>query len=315
MGHDRVIEVAAGCLVNAQGEVLIAQRPAGKVAAGQWEFPGGKLEPGETPRDALVRELQEELGVTAIDMRPLIRVTHAYSDRTVRLDCWKITRWQHAPHGREDQAFAWVRPEATAAYPILAADAPILRALQLPEHYVFTPERFDAGELGAQLPSLPRGALLRLRCPGLDADAYAHLAQRLLPEAHRAGLRVVLDGDPQRAIAIGADGWHARASELSLLRARPPLSLCLASCHSLAELQRAAQLGFDAAVLGAVQATASHPGRSALGWAQATAWLQAANLPVYLIGGLSPEQLGAAHAHYAQGIAGIRAYWRGTSAE
>lgn len=306
----KLIEVAAGCLINAAGEVLIAQRPQGKIAAGQWEFPGGKLEPGESPRAALDRELHEELGIEVVDARPLIRVTHAYSDRTVRLDCWKITRWRGEPQGREQQAFAWVRPEATDAYPILAADGPIISALRLPDDYVFTPPDADPARLRAGFAQLPRGALLRLRLPALDDGRYAAHAAELLPAVRAAGLRLILDRDPQLVADLGADGWHANGAALRAIETRPPLPLCLASCHDPEELRHAAALGFDAAVLGPLQETTTHPGQPGLGFARAAPWLQAANLPVYLIGGLARSALPQVQQHYAQGIAAISAYWR-----
>src|SRR3546814_19871686 len=89
----KCIEVAAGCLVDADGRVLIAQRPVGKIAAGQWEFPGGKIEAGESAHDALVRELREEIGIEVRDARPLNCITHDYRALRVRLDGWKIQSW------------------------------------------------------------------------------------------------------------------------------------------------------------------------------------------------------------------------------
>lgn len=302
------IAVAAGCLVDGAGRVLIAQRPHGKIAAGQWEFPGGKIEAGETARAALVRELEEELGVTVRVARPLIKVVHAYRERTVELDCWLASAWSGEPQGREQQAFAWVRLDEIDGYPILAADAPILSALRLPAHYVFTPPDIGAEALLARLPQLPRGALLRLRLPALDDVAYAALAARVLVAAGGA-LRVVLDRDPEMVGRLGAAGWHADSGRLAALPSRPAVPLCLASAHSPAELTRARELGFDAAVLGPVRPTPTHPDASGLGEATAAAWTQAANLPVYWLGGLGPGDLDAVQAHYAQGVAAIRAYW------
>lgn len=308
--HRPVIQVAAGCLVNAAGEVLIAQRPAGKIAAGQWEFPGGKIEAGESARAALTRELQEELGVTITQARPLIRVRHDYRDRTVVLDTWKISAWQSEPHGREQQAFAWVRPQDIHRYPILAADAPILRALQLPDHYAFTAPDQDEAGIRAGLAQLPAGALLRLRRPDLGEDAYADLARRLLPAVHAQGLRLMLDRDAALVAQLGADGWHARAAALRSLSQRPDVPLCIASCHDAEELRRARELDCDAAVLGSVLPTASHPGAPGLGWAAAAALVNEANLPVFLIGGLQRSDLERVQAMYAQGVAGIGTYWR-----
>lgn len=307
-----VIAVAAGCLRHPDGQVLIAQRPEGKIAAGQWEFPGGKIEPGESAHAALVRELHEELGVEVRAARPLIRVRHDYSDRTVVLDTWLVSDWAGQPQGRERQAFAWVHPERLQDYPLLAADGPIVTALQLPGDYVFTPPDDEPTLAAAALASLPRGSLLRLRWPALDGQAYRAAAARLLPLARAQGLRVILDRDPEDALALGADGWHATEAQLRQLRSRPAKApaLCLASTHSLEALQRARALGFDAAVLGPVQATRSHPDRRPLGWTQFGEWVAAAGLPVYALGGVGPAAQVQAQAVYAQGICGISAYWR-----
>jgi 8-oxo-dGTP diphosphatase len=303
------IEVAAGCLVDGRGRLLIAQRPVGKIAAGQWEFPGGKIEAGESARDALVRELREEIGIEVEAARPLIRVAHDYTERRVRLDCWKVLRWRGEPAGRESQALAWVTPQTITDYSILEADMPIISALRLPDDYVFTPPRIEPRALLDALPALPRAALLRLRLPDLDDDAYASLAAAVVPAAQALGLRVLLDRAPQLVSRLGADGWHASSAQLCALRRRPALSLCLASVHDAGELRRARDLGFDAAVLGTVTRSASHPGGASLGVAEAARLTQAANLSVYWIGGLQREDLPAVHRHYAQGIAAIRAYW------
>lgn len=306
------IAVACGVLVDAGGRVLLAQRPDGKIAAGYWEFPGGKIEPEETPRQALDRELHEELGVTVRAARPLIRFRHEYSNRSVLLDTWLVTAFDGEPHGREDQALRWLRPaELPGQTPQLPTVAPITRALQLPADYVFTPPAVSAAELFKGLDRLPPGALLRLRRPALDDRQYEELARALQREAAPRGLRLVLDRSPEQALRLGAAGWHARAEVLAGLAARPPLAqlLCFASCHSALELQQAAALGFDAAVLGPVQATATHPEAAPLGWARFTELSSGVGLPVYALGGVGPAQRDAAFAAYAQGTAGISAYW------
>jgi 8-oxo-dGTP diphosphatase len=302
-----LIPVAAGCLVNSRGEVLIAQRPVGKIAAGQWEFPGGKIEAGEAPYAALVRELREELGIEVTRARPLIRVTHDYTDRRVLLDTWRVDAWTGVPHGREEQALAWVVPERLDTYPLLAADRPIVAALRLPECYVFTPPRYSAPAILQGLARLPRGCLLRLRLPELEIRAYRELAQRV--QAAQPGLRLVLDREPELSRELGA-GWHARASVLAELSARPHgLVVALASGHDAGELERARALGFDAAVLGPVQATSTHPGVAALGFTRFGEIVGLASFPVYGIGGLAPADRDAIFAAYSQGVAGIGAFW------
>jgi len=125
-----VLEVVAGALFDAGGRVLIAQRPAGKALAGRWEFPGGKLHAGETPYDALERELREELGVTVHAAARLVRYVHAYPDRTVRLDLWTVSAWSGEPRGLDGQALKWVAPGRLTEEDILEADRPMIDALQ-----------------------------------------------------------------------------------------------------------------------------------------------------------------------------------------
>lgn len=309
--HEKpVIHVACGVLVNAAGEVLIAQRPVGKIAAGYWEFPGGKIEDGETAEVALVRELEEELGVRAQQLRPLIRFRHEYSNRSVVLDTWRVSAYAGEPASREGQAFAWRRPEQFASLaPLLPTVAPIASALQLPVHYVFTPPQADADFLLPRLAALPAGALLRLRCPALDEARYAQLAALLRPATRARGLLLVVDRSPQLALQIGADGWHATAERLRSGIGRPAGLRCFASCHDEVSLRLAHQQGFAAAVLGPVCETATHPGRAGLGWDGFEQRRAELPLPVYALGGLSAADLPQAFAHYAQGIAAIRAYW------
>ena len=307
----RTIAVAAGCILNAAGEVLIAQRPEGKIAAGKWEFPGGKIEAGERADQALVRELEEELGVYAKEFRPLIRITHDYSDRTVVLDTWLVTAFNGEPQGREQQAFAWVRPECLFDYPLLGADGPIVSALRLPQDYVFTPEGMGEAALVAGLPSLPRAALLRLRQPSLSDAAYKALAAGLVPVCQRLSLHLMLDRDPAMVEELGAAGWHASVAALGTYKTRPlPERFWFAaSVHNDAELTQAQSAGADFLVAGSVLPTQSHPQGEVLGWSGFSALADKANRPVYAIGGVGPKHRDEAFAQYAQGVAGISAYW------
>ncbi len=125
----RVVTVVAAALIGGDGRVLLAQRPAGKSLAGLWEFPGGKLEPGETPDAALVRELDEELGITARELEPFTFVSHAYDDFHLLMLLYWCRVWDGAPHGRDGQALRWEQPADMAALPMPAADVPLVDAL------------------------------------------------------------------------------------------------------------------------------------------------------------------------------------------
>lgn len=125
-----VVCVVAGALFDRDGRVLIAQRPPGKHMAGRWEFPGGKVAPGETESQALARELEEELGVTVTASQPFMRLSHEYDDRIVELSMWIVDAYSGAPSGLDQQALKWVAVPLLGQEDILEADAPFILALQ-----------------------------------------------------------------------------------------------------------------------------------------------------------------------------------------
>lgn len=306
-----LIPVACGVLIDGDGRLLIAQRPVGKIAAGKWEFPGGKIEPGETTLEALSRELHEELGVIVRRARPLLRFRHDYRDRHVLLDTWCVDDWDGEPASREQQAFAWRAVDDLADLDLLPTVAPIIKALRLPPLYVFTRPDATLFELLTGLARLPRGALLRLRLPSLSERDYAALAASLLPAARAAGLKLILDRDPALVAALGADGWHATSAALRRYGARPIAADRWFGCsvHTADELRAAQIVDADFAVLGPVFETATHPGASGIGWAGFAVQRADAALPVYALGGLDQGDLGDALRHGAQGIAAISAFW------
>src|SRR5688572_7725528 len=127
-----IIEVAAAVLQRPDGSFLLAQRPAGRVYAGYWEFPGGKVEPGEPVRSALDRELREELGIDVEIAYPWVTRVYTYPHGTVRLHFHRVVQWRGEPHPHEGQALAWQRNGFADVAPMLPANAPVLKALGLP---------------------------------------------------------------------------------------------------------------------------------------------------------------------------------------
>jgi 8-oxo-dGTP diphosphatase len=128
----RLVLVAAVALIDADGRVLLAQRPVGKAMAGLWEFPGGKVEPDETPEAALIRELREEIGIDtwASCLAPLTFASHAYDTFHLLMPLFACRKWEGVPQAREAQALRWVRPERLRDCPMPPADLPLIPVLR-----------------------------------------------------------------------------------------------------------------------------------------------------------------------------------------
>jgi 8-oxo-dGTP diphosphatase len=309
----------AGVLRDAQGRVLLAQRPEGKHLAGLWEFPGGKLEPGESPQHALVRELHEELGIhiDPVDGTPLIGVPWRYGDRDLLLDAWQFTRWQGTPVSLEGQALQWEWPSRVDVATLAPADRPILQALRLPATYAITPPDVlpeHADEWLARVKAAAENGrrLIQLRLPKWSAMQVRTFAARLQPHVVEHGAWLLLNGDIDGSLDLGSGiGVHLTSAQLMELDGRPlPWDQVVGtSCHNASQLSHAVSVGADFATLSPVEATASHPGEPALGWPQFQRLAKGAALPVYALGGVTPTVLDKSRENGAQGVAGIRAFW------
>lgn len=310
----RFIHVAAAAITDVRGRILLARRTDGRDLAGLWEFPGGKCEPGESPEHALVRELQEELGITVQVGPPLINVPQQYPDKRLRLDVRQVTAWQGIPRGVEGQALAWVAPEKLTRYPMPPADRPVVATLLQPDRYLVTPEPGD--EDAAWLASLSRALAagirrVQLRARSIDSQArWRNLAEAAAALCRKAGAEALVNGDIDLARELGI-GVHLRSSQLGGLSSRPlPGNLTVAaSCHNAEALQLAQALDCDFAVLGSVLPTTTHPDASPMGWEGFARLRESVSLPIYAIGGLSPADIPEARQHGAQGIAAIRTLW------
>ncbi len=308
----RITRVAAAVVLRGDGKVLLAQRPAGKPYAGYWEFPGGKLEPGETPAHALARELHEELGITVVRAAPWLVQPFVYPHAHVELNFFRVFEWEGEPHGHDGQAFAWQTPGAFDVAPLLPANTRVLAALELPALYGVTCAE-DVGEeafLQRAAHALALGLrLVQVREKGWPRERLDRFACAMRDLAHRHGARVLLNGDAAQARALGLDGVHWTARVLMQATARPAGMLAAASCHDGAEITRAGELGLDFAVLGPVRATPTHPGAVTLGFDGFARCIAGARLPVFALGGLAASDLPAALEHGAHGVALRRHAW------
>ena len=318
----KLVEVAAAVLQRPDGSFLLAQRPTDKIWAGYWEFPGGKLESGETAYHALVRELKEELGIAVETAYPWLTRVFTYPHATVRLRFFRVTAWSGELHPHEGQEFSWeCSPSLTlprgergqvSVSPVLPANAPILRALSLPSLYAIS----NVQELGEEeflrrfRSALEKGLrLVQLREKSLSHHDYLNLALRVVSLAHEYGAKVLFNGDVALAQELRADGVQLSGAQLFVLEARPDVDLCGASCHSSEELRRAETLGCDFALLSPVLPTRSHPNAPHLEWEGFAAISAGASIPVYALGGLEVADMETAWRHGAHGVAILRQAW------
>jgi len=309
---DRIVPVAAAVIMRPDGRVLLAQRPAGKAYAGYWEFPGGKLEPGEAPRHALDRELAEELGLRVRRAAPWLVQRFVYPHAHVELHFFRVFEWDGEPIGHDGQAFAWQAPGAFDVAPILPANTLVLRALLLPAVCGITMAA-DLGEsafLARARIALEGGLrLIQLREKDWPLARQRDLGEALIALARPYGARVVLNGTAANARAFGFDGVHWTSAALAAATERPSDLICSASCHTRDEVTLAAVLALDFALVGPVRPTPTHPGATVLGWEGFAAVVTDTAVPVFALGGLERADLDTAIAHGAHGVALRRGAW------
>lgn len=309
------MDVAVGVLCDEAERILLARRPSGKPLPGYLEFPGGKVETGETPVDALIRELAEEIGVVvnAADLEPLIRFEHTYPDFTVRLHAYTASHWQGEPINAEDQELGWHDRAALRDLPLLPANRPLLNALALPSMLRVTPlltvesvPVFAHALERALASDEPGGIVIRLDGRGVLSSLY----ERLEPVIRHAGRPLILNPGEVLDLPEGFKGLHLPARTMHELEQKPASpGLIGASVHTPEEARRANELGLDYVIIGNLRSTSSHPGRSPLGWSRFEEIALTAGLPAYAIGGVGPKDLPLVRGHWGQGVAGIRAFW------
>lgn len=308
------VDVAVGVLIRPDGRFLLASRPPGKPYPGYWEFPGGKLEPGESVAAALARELHEELAIEVGPVFPWVVTEFDYPHARVRLHFCRVFGWRGELHAREEQQYGFFAFDQLPDGPLLPATIPVLRWLQLPPIYALSAaERLGPAAFLARLDAaLERGLrLLQFREPELAEDVVAPLFREVLARVRNARATMLVNSRHERRWWDQADGVHLTAADLLRLEARPALHWVAASTHSAGELRRCTELGLDFAVAGPVKPTPSHPGQPVLGWAAFAELISATALPVYAIGGMNPGDLKTAMHCGAHGVAFLSAAWRG----
>lgn len=309
----KVLHVAAAVITNEKGEILIARRPSNLDQGGLWEFPGGKLAPYETARQALIRELDEEVGIHVQSAQPLIRVYHQYPEKKVLLDVWSVQQFEGDAYGKEGQAVRWVQPCDLSQYHFPEANKPILKALSLPDHYMITGESESEEDWLSRLQvALDAGvSLVQMRAHNLAQEEYQARAEKALQLTRAAGARLILNADVPMLDKVDADGIHLTSERLSYYSQRPiPVGKLLScACHNVAQLSQAESLQADLLTLSPVEPTKSHPGVEPVGWQKFSEMIDEFTVPVFALGGMGREDIRRARGLGGQGVAGISAFW------
>ena len=315
----QLVHVAVA-VIQKGDEILIAHRPEHVHLGGLWEFPGGKVEPGETVQQALKRELCEELGIEIhleSGIQPLLRMKHDYSDRTVLLDVWRVSQFTGEPKGLEGQPVRWVSKYSLTDYDFPEGNKPIIAAVNLPQKYLITGDFQSSEDCYERLQKaiIEHGVeVVQFRSHDLrlnDSSAYIDLANSLAKLCRQHKVLFMLNAAPSLLSHVDVDGVHLTAAEASLHRSRPiPANKILGiSCHNEDELICAKSLSPDYVILSPVKETQTHVDVVPLGWSTFQALADNAPFPVFALGGMTLKDMRKAQLMGAQGIAAIREWW------
>lgn len=308
-----MIHVSVGCLIK-DHRVLIGQRLARQSHAGEWEFPGGKLDSGETAEQALKREFIEETGLQTQGWRPLISYPWDHGDIQVQLHVFVTDQFDGELQAHEGHAFEWCPISELRQRAMLVANRGIINALQLPERYMISGDFHDANDAISRLKSaLAQGIkLVQLRAKSLEKTDFIALANTACRLCHGHGAKLLLNAKPEWLAEVpDADGLQLASTAIMNLTQRPigRDKWLAVSVHNEVEIAKAVELEADFILLSPVKETASHLGEPGLGWEAFKQLSQSVAVPVYALGGLSDRDLAQAKQSGAQGVAAISGYW------
>src|SRR3954462_13702414 len=306
-----VVDVAAAIIERPDGTFLLSQRPTGKIYEGYWEFPGGKVEPGEPTSGALARELREELGIEVELAYPWITSFYVYEHAAVKLHFYRVIRWRGDPSSKEEQILSWQTRWNLSVGPMLPANVAILKALHLPLRLGIK-NAWQVG-IGPAITSVRRALarglrLVQIREANLNSTLRTEFAAQVTEAVRGVHGIVLVNSDVRLAVSLGA-GLHLPSRELMATSVRPNVERCSASCHNSSELIKASDLGLDFVLLGPIERTPSHADVAGIGWNNFEDLVRDYSLPVFALGGMHSADLDGARRRGAHGIAMLRGAW------
>ena len=307
--HQQSIHVAVGVIKTDDKHVLISKRHAHLHQGGLWEFPGGKIDAGETVQQALARESHEELGITVSQTQPLIQIPYDYGDKHVLLDVHVVTAYSGEPHSKEDQEIRIVPIAALRQFDFPAANRGIVSAVRLPQRYMITREYASVTELLDSVEqAIANGVtLIQYRDHSLDGRDYRQRLKQIRQCCVDNDVLLIANTSLENFQQHDVDGLHLTSRRLLDCQQRPVNeSMWLgASVHNLSQLQHALSINVDYVLLSPVKYTASHPDALPIGWSGFQSMALQSSVPVYALGGMTDDDLSTAIACGGRGIAGI----------
>jgi 8-oxo-dGTP diphosphatase len=311
-----LVSVSVGVIGQKHGSYLLSLRNKPRSFSGLWEFPGGKIETGESGVEALTRELYEEVGIkVSVEAIPLINFKYEYSDFIVEMHVYRLEEWEGSPISCEGQQLMWVTLEELLSTKMPDANDAIKSALRLPKTCLITPD-FEGDELSYlnQLQvCLSNGVkLVQLRMPGSSQVCVARIAREALALCRNHMATLLINNEPSLVDELHADGLHLPSYILKDLSERPisEQSLLSTSCHNKSEVAHANKVGVDFGYICPINKPFSHDSPSILGWEAAAELASLANFPVFALGGLKKGDTEHAGNLGFQGVSMVTALWR-----
>ncbi len=312
------IHMAIAVIYGADNQILLARHLRNKDSSGLWDFPGSKIEPDETTIEALARELEEELGIMPVTVKPLITVSHNYPEKTVVLHVHRVLAFSGNPKSRVNKELAWVKPSQLSEYNFLPENRAVVSGIHLPDQYAITGQFSDYDDLVRRVTlQLEQGIrLIQFRANMLDESTYMNYAKKLTELCNQFNAQLIIKADPMLLKQGWCDGVHVRAKEAMKLykaawccKRAAKRKWFSVSCHNLKEIKIAEAIGADFVTLSPVCLTQTHLEAVPLGFSLAAKITSQAGIPVYWQGGIQRNQSRRVMEAEGQGIASISTFW------
>ena len=309
-----LLHVAIAVIYNEKSEILIQQRSRNVPMAGLWEFPGGKVEHGESPKMALRRELQEELGITLRQAKFFFNFNFQYPDQTICFHVFKVEGFENTPSSNEGQAFHWQAVDDLPLDSMPLANQTIVQSMQLQTQYMIADQDVYAEQLEQQIKKqVSLGIrLIQLRAKSLSKEHYLKLLSKVQEWVADKEVKLILNCPLNWLTAEQWPQSHLSSKELQLAYVKQQLGekheYFSASVHNEDEINMANALSIRCVLLGPVLRTPTHSACEPIAWAGFQRLTNMSNWPVFALGGMTADQLTVAQAHAGHGIAGIRAF-------